>query len=45
MLALHLAIAHHLLIFTLFGVLSPELIAVRPGMTSDDVRRIARIDL
>ncbi len=45
MLDLHLAIAHHLLIFCLFGILSVELIAVRPGMTSDDVRRIARIDL
>ena len=45
MLDLHLAIAHHLLIFGLFGVLFTELINMRPGMTENDVRRISRLDL
>jgi putative membrane protein len=45
MLDLHLAIAHHLLIFGLFGVLFTGLINVRPGMTENDVRRISRLDL
>jgi putative membrane protein len=42
---LHLAIAHHLLIFTLFGILVSELVLVRPSMTADDLKRIASIDL
>ena len=40
-----LAVAHHLLIFTLFGVLIAEFVAVRPGMTNVMVERIAAIDL
>ena len=42
---LHLAIAHHLLIFILFGVLVGEVVLVRPGMTGGDIARIAAIDL
>lgn len=45
MLDLTLAIAHHLLIFGLFGVLAAELISVRAGMTVEAVTRISRIDL
>jgi putative membrane protein len=41
---LHLAIAHHLLIFILFGVLVSELILVRQSMAGDDIKRIASID-
>ena len=42
---LHLAIAHHLLIFILFGILVSELILVRQSMTASDITRIASIDL
>jgi putative membrane protein len=42
---LHLAIAHHLLIFALFGILVSELVMVRQSMTGDDISRIASIDL
>jgi putative membrane protein len=42
---LHLAIAHHLLIFILFGILVSELVIVRQSMTGDDIKRIAGIDL
>ncbi|MGO9486504.1 MAG: DUF2214 family protein [Rhodomicrobium sp.] len=42
---LTLAIAHHLLIFTLFGILVSELVLVRKGMTGADVRLIVSIDL
>ena len=45
MLDLSLAIGHHLLIFGLFGVLFAELIAVRKGMDSAAVARIASVDL
>lgn len=45
MLDLFLAIAHHLLIFMLFGVLFAELILVRPGLDQTAVARIASIDL
>jgi len=45
MLDLALAIGHHLLIFALFGVLFAELIAVRKGMDSAMVSRIASVDL
>ncbi|MEI9888759.1 MAG: DUF2214 family protein [Rhizomicrobium sp.] len=41
---LHLAIAHHVLIFALAGVLAFELGVVRAGMTAVDVRRVARVD-
>jgi putative membrane protein len=42
---LSLAIAHHLLIFALFGVLFGELIAVRPGIDSAAVARVGAMDL
>ena len=45
MLDLVLAIAHHLLVFGLFGVLFAELMLVRPGMDIATVRRVAVIDL
>jgi putative membrane protein len=41
---LHLAIAHHLLIFALAGVLAFEIGAVRPGLAGKDAARIARVD-
>jgi len=40
-----LAVAHHILIFGLFGVLLAEFILVRPGMDQAMVRRIAATDL
>ena len=42
---LSLAIGHHLLIFTLFGVLVAELILVRVGLDHAAVARTAQIDL
>jgi len=45
MLDLAFAIGHHLLVFALFGVLFAELIAVRKGMASAMVARIASVDL
>ncbi len=45
MLDLTLAIAHHLLVFGLFGILFAELILVRPGMDKQAVTRVGRIDL
>jgi putative membrane protein len=45
MLDLSLAIAHHLLIFGIFGIICAEFWAVRPGMTGATVARIASIDL
>ncbi len=45
MLDLALAIAHHLLIFALFGVLAVEFVVVRPGVTQAWIARIARVDL
>ena len=42
---LHLAIAHHLLIFILFGILVSELVLVRKGMSGADVTRLASIDI
>ncbi len=42
---LHLAIAHHLLIFILFGILVSEIVLVREAMTGTDIKRIAAIDL
>ena len=44
MLDLALAVFHHLLIFTLFGVLVVELMLVRPGMDAAAVRRAAGVD-
>ncbi len=40
-----LAGAHHLLIFALAGVLAFEIGVIRPGMTTTDIRRVARVDL
>lgn len=45
MLDLVLAIAHHLLIFALFGVLAVEFVVVRPGVTQAWIARIGRVDL
>ena len=45
MLDLAFAIGHHLLVFGLFGVLFAELIAVRKGMDTAVVARIAAVDL
>src|SRR5580698_1700588 len=45
MLDLALAIAHHLLVFGLFGVLFSEFVAVQRGMSPAVVARIASIDL
>jgi len=45
MLDLTLAIAHHLLIFSLFGVLMVEFVMVREGISGDTIRRIAAVDL
>jgi putative membrane protein len=45
MLDLSLAIAHHLLIFGIFGIICAEFWAVRPGVTSAAAGRIASIDL
>jgi len=42
---LQLAIAHHLIIFALFGVLAIELVLVRRGLTLETVSRIARFDI
>jgi putative membrane protein len=42
---LHLAIAHHLLIFILFGILVSELVLVRKGISGAGVTRVASIDL
>ncbi len=44
MLDLVLAIGHHLLIFGLAAILTAEAVLVRPGMSSDDVRRVAAVD-
>jgi putative membrane protein len=41
---LALAIAHHLLVFSLAGILAFEIGVVRPSMGSEDVVRIARAD-
>jgi putative membrane protein len=41
---LHFALAHHLLVFALAGVLAFELGAVRAGMSGKDVLRVARAD-
>jgi putative membrane protein len=45
MLDLVLAVAHHVLIFGLFGVLFAEFILVRPGLDQAMVRRVAATDL
>lgn len=45
MLDLALAIGHHILVFSLFGVLFAELVLVRKGMDAGAVARVGRIDL
>lgn len=40
-----LAVGHHLLVFSLFGVLAAELIAVRRGMGFVEVARVAAVDV
>jgi putative membrane protein len=45
MLDLWLAIAHHILVSSLFGVLFAELVLVRRGMDLATVGRVGRIDL
>jgi putative membrane protein len=45
MLDLILATGHHLTIFALFGVLTAELVMLRPGMDAVALRRIASVDL
>lgn len=45
MLDLVLAIAHHLLVFGLFGILFAELMLVRPGIDLPTLQRVGRIDL
>ena len=44
MLDLVLAIAHHLMIFALAGVLAAEFVMLRPGLETGVVRRIVTID-
>jgi len=45
LLDLVLAVAHHLLVFSLFGVLMAEFVIVRRGMTKVMVERVTAIDL
>lgn len=40
-----LAVAHHVLVFALMGVLAFELGAVRVGMGQKEIGRVARVDL
>jgi putative membrane protein len=42
---LSLAIAHHLLIFLLAGVLAFEIGVIRPSMKREDVLRVASVDI
>lgn len=44
MLDLTLAVAHHLLIFGIFGIFCVEFWAVRPGLSAVTVRRVASMD-
>ena len=45
MLDLVLAIAHHIFVFVLFGIVFAEFFALRPGLGRDTVARLARLDL
>ena len=45
MLDLTLAIAHHILVFSLFGVLFAELVLIRKGVDLPTLARVGRIDL
>jgi putative membrane protein len=40
-----LAIAHHLLVFSLLGIVFAEFFALRPGLGREAVARLARLDL
>ncbi len=40
-----LAVAHHLLIFSLAAVLVFEIAVVRSGMSAGDIRRVSRVDI
>jgi putative membrane protein len=42
---LALAVAHHLLVFALAGVLAFEIGVIRAGMTDRDILRVARVDI
>jgi putative membrane protein len=42
---LALAVAHHLLVFSLFGVLAAELVVVRRDMSFAEVARAASVDI
>ncbi len=44
MIDLWLAIAHHLVVFTLVAMLAVQLALVRPGMTAEQVMRLRRLD-
>ena len=41
---LHLAIVHHLLVFSIFAIFAMQLSLVRPGLGGAGVRRLAAID-
>ncbi len=45
MLDLALAVAHHVFVFVLFGIVFAEFFALRPGLGRDAVARLARLDL
>lgn len=45
MLDLTLAVAHHVLIFALAGILAAEIALVGPKMTAEEVRRLTMIDV
>ncbi|MEJ0052215.1 MAG: DUF2214 family protein [Methylovirgula sp.] len=45
MLDLTVAIAHHLLVFSLFGIVFAEFFVLRPGLGGDGLTRLARLDL
>jgi putative membrane protein len=40
-----LAIAHHLCVFTLAGLLVAEVVLLRPGLTPDRLNQLGRVDL
>lgn len=41
---LHLAIAHHLLVFAIFAIFAMQLTLVRPGLDGTGVKRLVSID-
>ena len=40
-----LAIAHHLVVFTLVGLLAAEFALLRPGLTGSRIHQLARVDV